>query len=264
MRVISLNAWCGTMWDQLADWVRACDADVLCVQEVTRAAGRSGWVEYDDGEHAQRQRANLFADLSGLMPDHQASFVAHDSGPVLVDGHVCRQDFGMAVFVAAGLPVIGQVAKHILGRFVDHEEAWPASDRPRLAQGIRVWDRTAAREVAIIHVHGVRQTGGKGDSPARLQQAHRLAGLVNDFSADSDLTVMVGDFNILPDSATFDVLAEVGLTDLVGDADTRTSAYAKPVRHANYALVSDPGAVIDLTVVTDPEVSDHRPLVLEV
>jgi hypothetical protein len=46
--------------------------------------------------------------------------------------------------------------------------------------------------------------------------------------------VVCGDVNLLPDSETFDVLAEIGLTDLVGAADTRTSRYPKPVRHASY------------------------------
>jgi hypothetical protein len=55
----------------------------------------------------------------------------------------------------------------------------------------------------------------------------------------------------------------VGLVDLVGTADTRTSRYAKPVRHASYLLVSDPAAVRRFAVVAEPEVSDHRALLLD-
>jgi endonuclease/exonuclease/phosphatase family metal-dependent hydrolase len=40
-----------------------------------------------------------------------------------------------------------------------------------------------------------------------------------------DLTVVCGDFNLLPASERFQILAELGLVDLVGDADTRTSRY---------------------------------------
>ncbi len=76
--------------------------------------------------------------------------------------------------------------------------------------------------------------------------------------------VVCGDFNLLPDSETFDVLAAIGLTDLVGAADTRTSHYRKPVRHASYLLVSDVAAVKQFEILTDPEVSDHRALILDI
>ena len=263
MRIVSINAWCGTMWDELAAWAPTCGADVLLVQEVTRSPELRGWVSYDDGVHAQQQRGNLFADLADVLPGYQGSFVAHDAGPVDVDGVTHRQDFGMAVFVADHLPVIGQVASYLRGGFVDHVDGWPASDRPRLAQGVRVVDRGAGRTVAIVHLHGVRQDGGKGDTPERDAQAAALRDLVVGFRRPGDLVVVGGDLNLLPDSRTFDVLAEVGLTDLVGEADTRTSRYAKPVRHADYLLVSDPAAVRGFHVVTDPEVSDHRPLQLD-
>jgi hypothetical protein len=57
------------------------------------------------------------------------------------------------------------------------------------------------------------------------------------------------------------VLGRAGFTDLVGDTDTRTSAYLKPSRHADQLLVPD--AVAAFEVLTAPEVSDHRPLVLD-
>ncbi len=79
-----------------------------------------------------------------------------------------------------------------------------------------------------------------------------------------DLVVLCGDLNLLPDSETFGLLRDVGLTDLVGDADTRTSRYRKPVRHANYLLISDRDAVEHFEVTARPEVSDHRPLVVDV
>ena len=55
-----------------------------------------------------------------------------------------------------------------------------------------------------------------------------------------------------------------GRHEKVGDADTRTSHYAKPVRHASYLLVSDVAAVGRFEVMTKPEVSDHRALILDI
>lgn len=51
---------------------------------------------------------------------------------------------------------------------------------------------------------------------------------------------------------------------LHGRRDTPTSLYPKPVRHASYLLVSDPSAVRAFDAPAVPEVSDHRPLVLDV
>lgn len=47
-------------------------------------------------------------------------------------------------------------------------------------------------------------------------------------------------------------------------ADTRTSRYTKSNRHANYMLVSEPENVITFTAAPEPEVSDHRILMLDV
>jgi endonuclease/exonuclease/phosphatase (EEP) superfamily protein YafD len=76
-----------------------------------------------------------------------------------------------------------------------------------------------------------------------------------------------GDFNLLPDSATFGRLARLGLRDLVtgsGITDTRTVLYTKPQRHANYLLLRDGVRVARFDVPSDPVVSDHRPLILDV
>lgn len=105
---------------------------------------------------------------------------------------------------------------------------------------------------------------GKGDSPARRAQARRLTELCTNLAGPDDVAVVCGDLNVLPDSETFGLLGEIGLTDLVGDADTRTSQYGKPVRHASYLLVSARSRVRGFEIVTTPEVSDHRALVVDV
>ncbi len=262
MRIVSLNAWGGAMHDELVAWLRRSPPDVLCLQEVTRTPGETGWTTFADGERTLPQRADLFADVAGVLAGHQAWFLVCDSGPVDVAGVSRRQDFGLATFVTGDLPVVGTVAEFVHGDFTVHDE-WPTSGRPRLAHGIRVADPRGGRTVAVVHLHGLRDRDGKHDTAARDRQAARLAELVERFRSDGDLIVVAGDLNLLPDSRTFAVLAEVGLTDLVGRADTRTSRYDKPVRHASYLLVSDPSAVVSFATPAEPEVSDHRPLVLD-
>jgi len=251
------------MFEPLAEWLPHCGADVLCLQEVTRTPGLAGWTRFDDGERTLPQRANLFEDVRAALPRHQAMFLASDAGPVSDGGgSVHVQDFGLATFVDECIPVIGQAAAFVHSSFVEHHE-WAIADRPRIAHAVRFVDRDAGHIVTVAHLHGLRDPDGKADTPARRAQAERLASLVADIRMAGDLAVVCGDFNVLPDSETFAVLGALGLVDLVGTTDTRASRYPKPVRHANYLLVSDPEAVKQFEVLQAPEVSDHRPLVLD-
>jgi endonuclease/exonuclease/phosphatase family metal-dependent hydrolase len=262
VRVVSLNAWCGGMLEPLTEWLPGCGADVLCVQEVTWTPGHDGWVTYADADRTLRQRSSLFEDLRRALPGHQAQFLSCDTGPVRgEDGVVRRQHFGIATLVDPHLAIIGGEASFVHGTFA-HHDAWPSEDRGRVAHAVRVAEGDG-RHITVAHLHGVRMSSGKGDSPQRRRQAEQVAALVGRVGRPGDLVVVAGDLNILPDSETFEVLGHAGLTDLVGDADTRTSVYTKPSRHADYLLVSDRDVVASFEVLAAPEVSDHRPLVLD-
>ncbi len=268
MRIVSLNAWCGASYDALARWLPGVGADVVCFQEVTCTPGIGGWTMFRDDERELSQRANLYVDVMGLLPQHQGSFDASDAGPVTTmdeDGRSIthRQNFGLATFIDGRYPVVGRLSEFVFGTFTDHEH-WPGDGRPRIAQGVRLLDRDGQRYVTIVHLHGLRDTAGKGDTATRRHQAERLVALVERLRRPGDLTIVCGDFNVLPDSITFDLLGDIGLVDLVGRADTRTSSYTKPTRHANYLLVSDRTAVDNLDIPARPEVSDHRPLIVDI
>jgi len=74
VRIVSLNAWGGQLWEALAAWVPRCGADVLLLQEVTRAPRSApdcpapDWLDYRDAYRTLRQRADLFGDLRALLP----------------------------------------------------------------------------------------------------------------------------------------------------------------------------------------------------
>ncbi len=250
------------MLEPLVNWLPDSGADVLCLQEVTWTPGYRGWVTYTDSDRISRQRSSLFEDVRLALPTHQAQFFTCDTGPVRCDdGSMRRQHFGIATFLASHLALLEAETAFVHGGFA-HHDAWPAEDRGRSAHAFRVADDDGS-SATIAHFHGVRMAAGKGDSLDRRGQAQRLAGLVNRVRKPKDLVVVAGDMNVLPNSETFEVLGGIGLTDLVGASDTRTSAYAKPVRHASYLLVSDQDAVASFEILESPEVSDHRPLVLD-
>ncbi|QYC44155.1 Endonuclease/Exonuclease/phosphatase family protein [Nonomuraea coxensis DSM 45129] len=264
MRITSLNTWGGAMFDELAPWLAGCDADVLCLQEVTCTPTADGWTRFDDDERSLPQRADLLGDVRARLPRHHALFTACDSGPVHDGEHrVHRQEFGLASFVAPAFPVVGVRSGFVHGEYADHGDRWPSDGRSRVALAVRVFDRRAGRFVTVVNFHGLRDASGKADTPARRAQAERLADLAAGAREKGDLTVVCGDFNVLPGSETFRVLEGLDLVDLVRDADTRTSRYPKPVRHASYLLVSEPDAVTRFEIVAAPEVSDHRALTLD-
>ena len=267
MRILSLNAWGGKLYAPLLDYLAAVDADVLCLQEVVNTPGSAeAELTYRDGDHVLNQRTNLYEDIKHVLPRHESRFFPASRG-VLYDGQgrTHASEFGLATFTRHGLPVIGAAMSFVHGAF--SADGWGDHPRARNAHCVRLFDPASAAPVTIAHMHGLRDPAtGKADNEIRRRQAERLAALIRTVWQPGERLVVCGDFNVLPGSSTFEVLAELGLSDLVtgrGHADTRTSHYAKPERYADYMLVNDAVRVTSFEVVAEPEVSDHRALVLQ-
>lgn len=266
MRVMCLNAWGGTLHDRLLPYLAASAPEVLCLQEVIHSPGTDrDWLTYRDGDHILPQRANLFTELRRALPDHQAMFCPAARG-LLWDGDVPLPSlWGIATFVHAALPVIGQVQGFVHKDY--GSDGYGDHPRSRNAHGVRVFDHVRKRAIAVTQMHGLRDPAGKHDTPDRRAQAQRLLDLSRSLARPGDLTILCGDFNVEPGSETLTLLQGAGLTDLVtagGFPGTRSTQYRKPGRHADYMLISDPAAVRGFEVIYHPEVSDHCPLVLQV
>lgn len=265
MKIVSLNGWGGKLLDPLLAYLRADPPDVLCLQEVVHSpATDADWLTYRDGDHVLPQRPNFFRDVAAVLPGHVAMFCPASQG-VLWDGDdAVPSQFGLATFVRNTLPVTAQVQGFVHKAFSPH--GYGEHPRPRNAHAVRLYDYARDRMVCVAHMHGLRDLNGKLDTPERLVQAERLRDLVLTVAQPDDPLIVCGDFNVEPGSATFAVLGEIGLTDLVttrGFAGTRTSHYRKPGRFADYMLVNRQVTVESFTVLVEPEVSDHCPLVLE-
>ena len=266
MRIACLNGWGGRLSLPLLDYLDALQPDILCLQEVVHSPTfEREWLTYRDGDHVLPQRANFFAEVAGVLPDHVATFCPAAQG-VLWDGdRAIASQWGLASFVHRSLPITAQAQGFVHKAFSPH--GYGAHPRPRNAHAFRVHDYARDRPVTIAHMHGLRDLGGKGDTPERLQQAHRLVELVSRVAEAGDAIVVCGDFNVEPQSQTFAILGQLGLADLVtggGFAGTRTSHYGKAGRFADYLLVNAAVEVLDFKVVTTPEVSDHCALVVTI
>lgn len=266
MKIVCLNGWGGALHEALLPYLTDAQPDVLCLQEVVHSPATDlDELTYRDGDHVLPQRANFFRDVCRTLPDHWPMFCPAAEG-VLWDGDkAIPSQWGLATFVRRSLPLVGQVQGFVHKDF--SPRGYGDHPRSRSAHGVRVYDESADRFISITHMHGLRDLAGKMDTPERQAQAERLLAMSDTLSSPGDLRVICGDFNVEPDSQTFTLLEQAGFTELVrafGITTTRTSHYKKPGRFADYMLVDAPDAVESFTVVADPEVSDHCPLVLEV
>lgn len=265
IRIISLNAWGGRLHAPLMDYLRHADPDILCLQEVLRAPeARSDWLVYRDHGIELPQRAHFFDELCAALPGHDAFFHPTARGSLFDGDESISSEFGLATFVRKSHAVIGQAMDFVHGDF--SADGWGPHPRARNAHCIRLFSYAGSFSVTIAQMHGLRDMAGKADTPDRIVQAENFAALVRRIWRPRERLIACGDFNVLPDSATFATLSGLGLTDLVtsrGHADTRTSHYGKGGRFADYMLVSENVDVIRFEMVEQPEVSDHRALLLE-
>jgi endonuclease/exonuclease/phosphatase family metal-dependent hydrolase len=263
MRILSLNAWGGRLHESLIPYLEGADADVVCLQEIVHTPGSTAeWLDYRDGDRELLQRANLFREIAAVLPNHLGIFCAAACGDLFNGETPVPSQWGLATFVRDTVPVVAQAQDFVHGEFSPN--GWGEHPRSRNAHAIRL--AAAAGTVTIAHMHGLRDLDGKHDTPAREAQARQLVDMIKRTRRHGDKLVVCGDFNVLPGSATFATLAEIGLTDLVttrGYTDTRTSHYAKQQRFADYMLVSADVDVRCFEIVREPEVSDHCALLLD-
>jgi endonuclease/exonuclease/phosphatase family metal-dependent hydrolase len=266
MKIMCLNGWGGKLHAPLTAYLKSEAPDVLCLQEVIHSPeSNKDWLTYRDGDHVLPQRANFFRDIAEALPDHMAIFCPAAQGVLWDDDREVPSQWGLATFVRKSLPIIGQAQGFVHKDFSPH--GYGDHPRSRNAHAIRIHDYQRDRTISIAHMHGLRDLNGKIDTPERKAQAHRFADLVCGVAAPDDALIVCGDFNVEPDSETLAILAGCGLSELVtarGFDGTRTSHYKKPGRFADYMLVNKQVEVLGFDVVTEPEVSDHCPLVLTV
>lgn len=266
MRLVSLNAWGGREWDALRDWIPRVGADVLCLQEVTRAPVASPeWLHYGDAYRQLSQRADLFGDVSRVLPEHVGYFAPAARGMLRdAEGRQVPSEHGIAFWVRRHLALSHLNQDFVWGRF--RGGGWGPDPVPRAIQIGRIAGLPGGQGFVFAHFHGLRDPSGKGDTPQRAVQAERVAQLLGGFARLHEPMILAGDFNLLPDSATFGVLAKLGLADQIGAhgiTDTRTDLYPKPQRFADYLLTNATVGIHRFDVPAHPQVSDHRPLILE-
>jgi hypothetical protein len=263
MRIVSLNAWGGRLIEDMVAWLDEVQPDILCLQEVVYAPDSpSAWLDYRDDGANLPQRANVIRDVARVLPHHGVTFCPAACGNLWLGDRPIPSLWGIATFLHPSLTVVGQAQGFVHGAFTP--SGFGPHPRSRTGHVVRVWDAEEGG-VTVGHMHGLRDAKGKMDTPVRGEQARKFAPMVQSVLMPGDPVAVCGDFNVLPGSETFRVLARVAPYNLITDRSiegTRTSNYTKPERHADYMLVNGPLKDADFQVIRTPEVSDHCPLVL--
>ncbi len=272
-----LNTWGGELWEDLRQFIldNRSKVDIFCFSEVHDIPGVK--VKYITPTLPGSRKKDIFASqwqaLCNLLPDHAGYYTAH--GEYLLhdlERHNLPIRYGIAMFVSRDISAFFS-SDMVFGQYNTTNDGSPAS---RAIQGVTF--RKGNSAYIVSHFHGIWTGGHKEDTPERERQSHQadlfLANMIiksrNAFAAQPKI-ILGGDFNLtsktialntLASSVAFDHKGRI-LNHEVGITDTRTSYYEKQEREADFVIVSQNVKVSSFEALASPEISDHRPLILE-
>jgi endonuclease/exonuclease/phosphatase family metal-dependent hydrolase len=254
MKIISLNTWGGRAGKEgLPSFFKECgdDTDIFCLQEIWSApyshleGYKAGGKEIDHSEIMVHGLQEISEVLAGFVPYFRPHYGDH---------------YGLLMLVRKNIEVKieGEIFVH------KHKGYMPAGDIGNHARNIQfITTEFNGLPLTIINFHGLWNGQGKGDSVDRLNQSKKIKEFIETLRGN---VVMCGDFNLLPNTESIQILEDIGLKNLIKEAgvtSTRTSHYTKSEKFADYAFVSKALEVKDFKVLSE-EVSDHSPLNLEI
>jgi endonuclease/exonuclease/phosphatase (EEP) superfamily protein YafD len=251
MRLISLNTWSGRGGNKaLLDFFKQHqDVDVFCLQEVWEGGENYApiWASGIDAIDTK-----LVTNIKNALPDHDCFFRPH-----------YMDWYGLAIYAKKDLKIQEEgdifVFKNREDAFKD-DEGGTAINHARNLQYLSI--KTSKGLRTIVNFHGLWNGKSKEDTEERFTQTDNISRFLQGVKNPH---VLCGDFNLLPESKTFKQLEGLGMKNLIkefGITSTRSSYYNKPVRFADYTLVSNDIKVNEFKVLPD-EVSDHLAMYLD-
>jgi endonuclease/exonuclease/phosphatase family metal-dependent hydrolase len=220
--------------DEVANLVRATDADIVLLQEVDRGTRRSGNVD-------------------------QVKVLSGDTGFESAFGRSLDYDGGQY-----GMAVMSRT------RFED-AEAIPLPAKPQQPRAGGAIEPRAALATIVrtplgsLHVVTTHLDASTGDE-YRLQETEQLLKILRARLATGALLLAGGDFNAEPESRVLARLRAAGLRDAwteCGRGDGLTYPAVKPVKRIDYLFLTGSLTCTSARVI-DSTVSDHRPLLVTV
>lgn len=249
MKLISLNTWAGRGGkDGLLEFFQRYEnVDIFCLQEVWEG-GHEFAPSWGDGIDT-----TMITNIGKILKNHIAFFRPH-----------YKDWYGLAIFAKKSLDVREEgdlfVFKERQDAFITYDEGNTTANHARNLQHMTIATDKGVRTIA--NFHGLWNGKSKEDTPQRLLQADNI---MRFFKNVYNPFVLCGYFNLLPENESLKSLESIGMRNLIKDfgvTSTRSSHYKKPVRFADYTLVSKDIGVNEFKVLPD-EVSDHLAMYLD-
>ena len=252
MKLISLNIWDARVFEPLMKFFdNSQDVDIFCLQEVFNGK-EEGYIRGD-------KRVNGFSEISKKLSGYQGFFASTEALDDIPSRGLAIP-YGLAIFIKKEIKTLSHHHEVIFGEEEFSNEN-PKTHR-RVIQTVCIFKD--GQPLAISNVHGLWNGQGKTDTPERIRQSQNIKKHINNFKHE---VVLVGDFNLLPDTESLAIVAD-GMINLIKKCNitsTRTRLYTKhkePVLFADYVFLS-PNIKINSFEVLKDEVSDHAPLLLD-
>ncbi len=246
MKCVTLNLWGGRVREEYGKFFQKhTEVDVWCFQEVFRAAHSFFDLHLD----ITKIDRTLTQTLEGYVPEHNHYFC-----------EVLEDFYGISSWIHKDHKIVDSgtllVAK---GEWHDNPDK---HNRDHDRKALWLVAEYQGKHVMIMNIHFTHRPEGKQDSEKRIKQSQTLI----DFLATKKYpTIIMGDFNLLPDTESIAMIERAGYRNLVKEfnvSSTRTSLYQKPLRFADYIFVSPEIRVNHFEVLQDV-VSDHHPLLID-
>lgn len=242
MKLISLNTWGGRVHKALLEFFKDNqDIDIFCLQEIYHNAPKPLVEDLGD-------RLNLLSEIVPLLPSHNLYFKPH------VFDH-----FGLAIFINKNIKVIKEGDIFVFKERKDRLNDFNVNH----ARNLQFLDIETDNGIkTILNFHGLWNGKSKEDTEERMTQASNIAKYIRTIS---NPCILCGDFNLLPENKSLKIIEDTGMKNLIKEykiTSTRSSHYKKPVKFADYALVSNNIKINEFKVLQD-EVSDHLAMYID-
>jgi exonuclease III len=267
MKIISFNTFAGTVFEPLMEFIttHAPTTDVFCFQEILKDIG-SKHLTTKSG-----MRANLLEEITARLPDFQAYYAASQDGfETSVDLDLGVQ-LGITIFVKK-THTVTESGDFFIYRSFNSYVPPDFSTLPSNAQFVQLMIDN--QPLVICNVHATSQPGSKLDSPDRLVQSQKILDALSKLPGEK---IIMGDFNLLPNTESIRMFSQAGYQDLVSDYKiTSTRGSMNKKLHPEFGqgkygfqeysdfTFATPGVKVTSFEVPDLPLSDHLPMILNV
>ncbi len=264
MKIISLNCYAGKVYEALMDFIleQSVDTDIFCFQEVLYVNDPTVTIE------SHGARTNLFQEIQKVLPDHDGYFVPAQRGFDLDREVDLDFSFGVAIFWKKEMK-----AKDKRDYFV-YKGPDDLVGRDWSTLGCVALQLSFEHGPTVLTTHGTSYTPDKLDTKDRITQSKKI---LDELSGIEGEKIIMGDFNLFPDTKSIHMIEEAGYRNLVvenGVQTTRGSHMRKLFpeyeagkygfqEFADYTFVTS-GVTVESFEVPDLPVSDHLPMILKI